>query len=227
MGLPMGRSVTGCVVLRVVLLVASICSVVAQTTVTRAPHVLFVVMDDLGWGDVSLPPHNAEYETPHIDQLMSTGVRFDQFYVHPLCTPTRAAFMTGRYAFHTGMQSFKTLVPGSNASLPKSDPTLAEVLADGGYRTAMIGKWHLGFSHWSDTPLGRGFESFVGFLDGQITYYNHSIKGPTTLPFTTTAYDFWANRTVCASRASLGPAVCFVRFPSVWRALCPSESAVL
>lgn len=93
----------------------------------------------------------------------------------PQCSPSRAAVMTGRYAFHIGMQHFTTLTPGSEAGLPLDTPTLAEVLKTGGYETHGIGKWHLGSSRWAQTPVGRGFDSYLGYLQGQTDYYNHTV----------------------------------------------------
>jgi len=154
-------------------------------SVSMPPNIVMLVIDDLGWGDVSY--HGGNFSTPNIDRLATQeGVRLEKYYVQQVCSPTRSAFVTGRYPFHTGMQHFTTLMPGSTASIPKDVPTIAEALKKAGYSTHAIGKWHLGSASWSEAPTGRGFDSYAGYLQGGEDYYNHTIgKG----------YDFWRNQT--------------------------------
>ncbi|MWV29109.1 sulfatase [Aurantiacibacter rhizosphaerae] len=132
----------------------------AQTS-DNAPRPNFVVIfvDDMGWGDLS--SSGAEYiETPHIDSIGTDGLVMSQFYAGSnVCSPSRAALLTGRYAPRSGMQ-FVTR-PHSDWGLPSEEITIAEMLRNAGYATGMIGKWHLGhrLEYW---PTQQGFESFLG-----------------------------------------------------------------
>lgn len=106
--------------------------------------------------------------------------------------------MTGRYPFHTGMQHATTLTPGTLAALPLDVPTLAEVLKEKGYSTHAIGKWHLGYARWQNTPVGRGFDTYLGYLQGAVDYYNKTvgasiIAGQVKLDWLT-GFDFWQNK---------------------------------
>ena len=106
-----------------------------------SPNVLFVLADDLGWGDVSC--HGSLIRTPNVDRLMSQGIELGQHYVQPMCTPTRASLLTGRYPSRFGPLS---TFPSNRPVLPNGYQTLASVLRDGGYDTGLFGKWHLGSS---------------------------------------------------------------------------------
>lgn len=154
-----------------------------------------MVLDDVGWADVGY--HGSDFPTPVIDRLAtSEGVRLENYYVQQVCSPTRSALMTGRYPFHTGMQHVTTLMPGSLAALPSDVPTLAEVLKEIGYNTHAIGKWHLGYARWKNTPVGRGFDTYLGYLQGAVDYYNKTV-GTSILSggsgATLTGFDFWQN----------------------------------
>jgi len=153
------------------------------------PHLVMMVVDDLGWTDVGY--HGGSFPTPNMDKLAGEGVKLDKYYVQQVCSPTRSALMTARYPFHTGLQHTTTLAPGSHAAIPKDTSTIAEVLKNAGYATHAIGKWHLGYASWEDTPLGRGFDSYAGYLQGAEDYYTHQFgfKG-------LTGYDLWRNKTV-------------------------------
>jgi len=161
-----------------------------------------LVLDDVGWADVSY--HGSDFPTPVIDRLaMEEGVRLENFYAQSTCSPSRSAFMSGRHPFHTGMQHFFTLVPGTAAALPLEQPTIAEVLKESGYNTHCIGKWHLGAARWSNTPTERGFDSFLGFMQGEADYYNKTVGaiGDRTgggaleeISKTLTGFDFWENK---------------------------------
>ena len=115
--------------------------------------------DDLGFNDV--PWHNPDIFAPNLASLASSGVILEQSYVQPICTPTRSALMTGRYPVHTGRQH-GVLWPEEPAGLFTNLTLLPEYLGLLGYETHMVGKWHLGYSQWSQTPVGRGFQSHVG-----------------------------------------------------------------
>ncbi|CAH3145273.1 unnamed protein product [Porites evermanni] len=137
-------------------------------------HILLIVVDDLGWSDVGF--HNPQINTPNLDHLASEGVILDNYYVQPICTPTRAALLTGLYPIHTGMQK-GVLHQKQPYGLPLRFTTLSQKLKEAGYSTHIIGKWHLGFFRWPYTPLYRGFDSFYGFYGGAQGYYSHEHDG--------------------------------------------------
>ncbi|RMG31582.1 MAG: N-acetylgalactosamine 6-sulfate sulfatase [Bacteroidetes bacterium] len=126
----------------------------------KKPNVLFILTDDQGWGDLSLNG-NTNLQTPHIDRLAAEGVVFDHFYVSPVCSPTRAEFLTGRYHPRTGVSS--TSAGGERLDLDET--TIAEVFQRAGYATAAYGKWHNGMQY-PYHPNGRGFEDYYGFCSG-------------------------------------------------------------
>lgn len=140
------------------------------------PHILYIVADDLGWADVGY--RSPDIRTPTIDQLANEGAQLDQFYVQPMCTPTRAALMTGRYPLRYGMQSFVVL-PEQTYGIPLEEKLLPQVLKEAGYSTAMIGKWHLGHADRSLWPKQRGFDYHYGAMIGEIDYYTHKVHGVT------------------------------------------------
>ncbi len=125
----------------------------------QKPNLIVIVADDLGWGDLSVYG-STEIHTPVLDGLARRGVRFTQFYsVSPVCSPSRASLLTGLLPPRTGI--FEVLSPGSRQGLPRNLVTLPEALQAQGYRTAAIGKWHLGDAVPS-LPTGHGFHEFFG-----------------------------------------------------------------
>lgn len=135
------------------------------------PHIVYIVADDLGWKDVGF--HGSDIKTPNIDKLAQTGARLEQFYVQPMCTPTRAALLTGRYPFRYGLQTAVIPTP-SKYGLPTDELLLPQVLKEAGYRTVMVGKWHLGHSDRKYWPRQRGFDYHYGSMVGEIDYFTHS-----------------------------------------------------
>jgi len=138
----------------------------------RKPNIVLIVADDLGYGETGAQGYTKDIPTPNIDAIAKNGVRFTQGYVSaPLCSPTRAGLMTGRYQQRFGHE----FNPGPQANaesafgLPRSENTLAERMKTLGYATGMVGKWHLG-SKPELTPPQRGFDSFFGFLGGAHPY---------------------------------------------------------
>ncbi|MEM9841129.1 MAG: sulfatase [Pseudomonadota bacterium] len=129
------------------------------TSVHAQPNIIIIMADDLGWGDISL--NGADLiDTPNIDRIGLEGVQLTSFYAGAnVCTPSRAALLTGRYPIRSGMQH--VVYPHSQFGLPQSEVTIAELLQEVGYTTGMIGKWHLGHSdaYW---PTAHGFETFFG-----------------------------------------------------------------
>lgn len=149
-----------------------------QITPPPRPNVLFILTDDQGYGDLRIHG-NDSIDTPVIDSLARSGARLDQFYVSPVCAPTRAALLTGRYHLRTGT----FWVTRGTENMRPEELTLAEVFQANGYRTGIFGKWHNG-AHYPYNPLGQGFEEFVGFTSGHWSnYFNTSlIHNDTVLP---------------------------------------------
>ncbi len=131
-----------------------------QKSTTRQPNIIIVLTDDLGYGDLSING-NTSIQTPHIDQMAREGIQFSNFFASAnVCTPSRAGLLTGRYPIRTGL-AHKAISAEHTHGLPQSELTIAELLKEQGYRTAIIGKWHLGHSaeHW---PTEHGFDYYWG-----------------------------------------------------------------
>lgn len=130
------------------------------------PNIVVIIADDLGWADVGF--HAKEMPTPRLDRLAREGAELGRFYAHPLCSPTRAALLTGqsprRFSIVGALQ-------GRDPGLPAGLPTLPATLRAAGYHTSMVGKWHVGHA---TTPQQQGFEHFYGFLNGEIDYFAHT-----------------------------------------------------
>jgi arylsulfatase A-like enzyme len=135
----------------------------------RPPNILFLLADDLGWADVGY--QGGPFDTPHIDALAATGLRLKQHYVQPLCSPTRAELLTGRYASRIGLVS-----PTNRRVFKEGQRTLASSLVDRGYFTALSGKWHLG-SNPLHGPTRHGFQEGYGALAGGLDPYDHKYRG--------------------------------------------------
>ncbi len=138
------------------------------------PNFVVILADDLGWNDVGY--HGGEYSTPQIDRLAKKSALMEHFYVQPLCSPTRAAFLTGRYPIRYGLQSC-ALRPWANAGLALSEETLADALRELGYKTAIVGKWHLGHFEPEYLPTRRGFDHQYGSFNGGVNYVSHERLG--------------------------------------------------
>ncbi|MCC6679848.1 MAG: arylsulfatase [Phycisphaeraceae bacterium] len=144
------------------------------TRVEAKPNVIYILADDLGWKDVGF--NGSDIKTPNIDKLATNGARMTQFYVQPMCTPTRASLMTGRYPFRTGLQTLVILSAG-DYGLPTDEYLLPQALKDSGYNTAIIGKWHLGHADKKFWPQQRGFDYTYGPLIGELDYFTHEQHG--------------------------------------------------
>ncbi len=146
------------------LLLASAAAVNAQP-VARRPNVLLIITDDQGYGDLALHG-NPHVSTPTLDRLGRESIRFDRFFVSPLCAPTRASLLTGRYSLRTGVSG----VAEGQETMRAAEVTIAEALAAAGYRTGLFGKWHNG-ENYPYTPNGQGFQEAFGFNLGHWNNY--------------------------------------------------------
>ncbi|HZU88176.1 MAG TPA: sulfatase-like hydrolase/transferase [Stellaceae bacterium] len=150
-----------------------------MTTATR-PNILFIVVDDCGYADLGCTGQT-DYATPALDRLAEEGVRFTQAYANaPLCTNTRVALMTGRYQYRLPIGLVEPLRWSDRETpemgLPPDHPTLPGLLREAGYRTALIGKWHLGYLPRYG-PLKSGYDEFFGIMGGYTGYYTHCGDG--------------------------------------------------
>lgn len=136
----------------------------------KQPNVLLIVADDQGFAQVGY--HNASTLTPRIDALAAAGITLENYYVQPVCSPTRSVLMTGRYTNRLGTQAtvIRSDVP---FGVPLANTFLSQNLQDAGYHTALFGKWHLGFYQRAYTPLARGFDEHLGYFEGAIDYVTH------------------------------------------------------
>ena len=166
-------------------LLAAACGTPQEGTAPPRPSLVFILADDLGWGDVGC--YGApDLRTPVLDRLAAEGVRFTQFYANgPECTPTRTAFLTGRYQQRVGglecaiglggvgrYDDAVRLQAAGELGLPPSEPSLARLLKDAGYATAICGKWHLGYDR-KFHPDRHGFDRAFGPLGGAVDYFHH------------------------------------------------------
>ncbi|MDF5734066.1 MAG: sulfatase-like hydrolase/transferase, partial [Rhizonema sp. PD38] len=153
------------------------------TTPEKAPNVLLVLLDDVGFGQAST--FGGPVETPNLNRLAEKGLRYNQFHTTALCSPTRAALLTGRnhHSVGTGVvEELATGFPGYTTILPKSAATVAEVLRQNGYNTAAFGKWHNTPDYETSTtgpfdrwPTWLGFEYFYGFLGGDTNQWSPAL----------------------------------------------------
>jgi len=142
---------------------------VAQNTFATAPNVIVMVADDLGWNDVGF--HGGDIQTPSLDKLASEGVRLNRFYTTPICSPTRAALMTGRDPMRLGL-AYSVILPWDNNGIHPDEHFMPESFRAAGYQTAMVGKWHLGHAQMTYHPNQRGFDDFYGHLHTQVGYFS-------------------------------------------------------
>ena len=135
---------------------------------TRPPNIIVILADDLGNADLGY--RGSDIKTPNIDALAKGGVQLESFHAMPVCTPARAALMTGRYPMRYGLQTL-VIFPNHTYGLPTDERTLPQALKEAGYQTAMVGKWHLGHADQKYWPQNRGFDHFYGNLVGEVDYF--------------------------------------------------------
>ncbi|XP_070562646.1 arylsulfatase B-like [Ptychodera flava] len=194
------KNAIGCALLTgliMMIVVLAIVVMVLSVHKPKPPHIVVILAADLGWNDVGW--NNPDVSTPVINRLASEGVLFNWTYVQPLCTPTRAALMTGFYPFKIGMQH-QMLWNLQRSGLPLHLKLLPEKLQEVGYLTHHVGKWHLGFCNWAYTPTQRGFDTHYGPLTGGKT---HEEKLSSDMcGRTATGHDFWDGSGVVQDNAT-------------------------
>jgi arylsulfatase A-like enzyme len=164
----------------------------------RRPHILFILADDLGYGDLS-SYGRPDYQTPVLDRMVRQGMKFTSAYAAaPVCTPTRCAYITGRYPqrLRVGLEEPLTSTSPPDIGLPPDHPTIASRLKAAGYDTALVGKWHLG---WRPEfgPNRHGFDEFFGPLSGATDYFTHrSADMPGGVAAEGGGPDLWENLTL-------------------------------
>lgn len=156
------------------LLALVLCALRLAAAEAPRPNLVFLLIDDLGYADCGFNG-GKEIKTPEIDALAAGGAVIESHYVQPVCSPTRSAFMTGRYPTRTGV--YTVVRPGAKWGLPLNERTLANALKDAGYTTAITGKWHLGEFDPAYKPTARGFEHQYGHYFGALDYFTHLRDG--------------------------------------------------
>ena len=154
--------------LAIVQLAWALCFLSQVAKSAQHPDIIVILADDLGWADVGY--HGSDIPTPSIDRMALGGVEMNRFYVAAMCTPTRASLMTGRY-----WSRFGNTNPSNSRVLPEDTATLASVLTEAGYATALTGKWHLG-SNPDAGPNQYGFQYSYGSLAGGVGPWLHTYK---------------------------------------------------
>ena len=157
------------------------------------PNILIFMTDDQGYGDLSCMG-STDFRTPHLDALAASGARFTNWYSNsPVCSPSRAALLTGRYPGHAGVRA---ILAGHRTAtgLPPHVPTIASALKQAGYQTALFGKWHLGLQNGC-RPGDHGFDEWFGFMAGCVDYYSHIFYWGmnTGWPGMNPTHDLWHN----------------------------------
>ena len=166
------------------------CGVFAASgeSLSPKPNIIYFLVDDMGFADTGFNGCT-DIKTPNIDNLAKQGAVLDSFYAQPVCSPGRAALLTGRYPMHTGI--YNVVNPkgtGLRGPLPLAERTLAKALHDAGYTTAICGKWHLGSDSPEYMPTKRGFDFQYGYMGGTLNSFTH-VAGDKTIG----AMDWWRN----------------------------------
>ena len=166
---------------RLAILTAALSVAVAPAAAPQTsgrPNVVIILVDDMGWSDIG--GYGGEIATPNLDALAASGVRFTQFYSTPRCSPSRATLLTGLYPHQAGMGHLDNVVregsSGTTGRLNDRSVTIAEVLREAGYFTAMSGKWHLG-QHNGSPPWQRGFDRVLNLRAGGMFFPNQNFQG--------------------------------------------------
>ena len=179
-----------------------------QAATPKRPHLIFSLIDDLGWNDVGWHDAFGQIKTPKLDALRSESVALNNYYVYRFCSPSRSQILTGRYAWHLGQQTEMNLnpMPGIACGIDLKFAFLPAMLKQAGYATWALGKWHQGFLTDAYTPTLRGFDSYLGYYSGAEEHFSHEKVGYPPQPGHKggyTAYDL-ANSSGTVVRPCLG-----------------------
>lgn len=167
------------------LIMCLLSSVIFGCTEKRGPNIILIMADDLGYGDLGCYGGN-QVQTPNIDRLADSGIRFLDYHSNgAVCSPTRAALMTGRYQQRSGIEGVVTAAGHRHTGLSTEEFTIADYLGSRGYHTGIIGKWHLGYDT-AFSPINNGFNYFKGYVSGNIDYHSHIDQ--------TGHFDWWLNK---------------------------------
>ena len=159
------------------LLFLSLFTAALPGVVYAQPNIVLIMADDMGWGDIAMNGNPFSINTPNLEKIARSGARFEHFMVSPLCAPTRASLLTGRYHLRTGVSN----VTGGLETMRSEEVTMAEVFRNAGYATGLFGKWHNG-AHYPQDPNGQGFDEFFGFCGGHWTnYFNTRLQHNQTM----------------------------------------------
>ncbi len=158
---------------------------------SKKPNFIMIMTDDQGYGDLSCMG-SKDFVTPNIDALAQTGARFTNWYSgSPVCSPSRASLLTGRYPGNAGVRAILAGHRKASGLTPKV-PTIAAALKEQGYKTSLVGKWHLGLKE-ECRPNQNGFDDFYGFMAGCIDYYSHIFYWGMADGHTDPTHDLWEN----------------------------------
>ncbi len=215
---------------QLILLLATALAAVAALPAAPRPNVVIVLTDDQGYGDLSCHG-NPVLKTPQLDRLHAESIRLTDFHAAPICTPSRGQLMTGLDALRNGAQT----VSNGRDFLRRDVPTLAELLAAGGYRCGLFGKWHLG-DNYPHRPTDRGFHEVVMFPSSQVTsavdhwdndylddIYLHNNRRRSYRGYATDVFFAEAMRWMEAERAAARPFFCFIATPAAHTPLIVPE----
>lgn len=139
---------------------------------SKPPNILFILADDLGYNELGYANTSRRLLTPHIDALATSGVELSNYYVLPICSPTRSALMTGRYSLRLGTQA-NVIYWDTPWGISLTENFMSDYFQEAGYRTALFGKWHLGMHADQYAPWNRGFDFHEGYLQGCGSAYTH------------------------------------------------------
>lgn len=160
-------------VLALILVLAGTHDAAFAQPASTSPNFVIIMADDLGYGDIS--PYDGWIDTPHLQKMADEGMRFTNFYASgPVCSPTRAGLLTGRYQQRAGIHGVVYADPSKNRhhGLQTAEYTVAEAFKAAGYKTGMFGKWHLGYQPQYN-PVHHGFDTFRGYVSGNVDYFAH------------------------------------------------------
>jgi arylsulfatase A-like enzyme len=146
--------------------------VMSAVTQSPQPNIVFILADDLGYNELNFMNSTRGIQTPALDVLAQSGVVMKNYYVQPICSPTRSALMTGRYTTRLGTQS-NVIFWDNPWGIALNETFIPQNLKDAGYSTAMFGKWHLGMHKQDYTPMKRGFDQHMGYYQGCESAFTH------------------------------------------------------